>query len=110
MKRLKKLAFNENPEIKQYMESIGFVAKTINAIDVYYKQDRNLEMSITTGSDKKLLPVDNDQNFNMYMTYTDSNNNQYNSEYNFTNLSNFQSGWGNISKQFKETCESGDDE
>ena len=89
------------------MESMGFIAKTINSFDVYYKQDGNLEMSITTGPDKKLLPVDNDQNFRMYMTYTDDEGNKYEQEYNFTNLSNFQSGWGNIAKQFKDTCDNG---
>jgi hypothetical protein len=102
LKRLRKIAYNENPDIKTYMESIGFFAKTINSIDVYYKQVDGIDISITTGPDKKLLPVDNDQNFNMHLEAI-VDNNQFVDDYNFTNLSSFQSGWNNIIEKFKES-------
>lgn len=105
-----KKAFNECPEIKQYMESQNFIAKTVDSYDVYYKEDDGLVMKVRSGPDKKLLPVDREMDFNLYMTYTDEEGNDYNQEYNFANFSAFQSGWGGAAKQFREDCEGTGDE
>lgn len=107
---MKKIAFNENPEIKQYMESQNFIAKTVDAIDVYYKEDDGVKIKVSSGSDKKLLPVDREMNFYMYMTYLDEEGNDYNQDYEFANFSAFQSGWGNIVSKFKAACEGETDE
>jgi len=98
---IKKFAFNENPDIKSYMETYGFIAKTVNNFDSYYKQEDDFEIIINSGVSNNILPVDSNQKFHMLIKYNDKKK-----EYDFSNFSMFQSGWNNIFVDFKELCKS----
>lgn len=104
---IKKIAFNENPDIKSYMESYGFIAKTVNNFDSYYKQDGDFEIIINSGISNNILPVDNNQKLHMLIKQNNSDNKL---EYDFSNMSMFISGWANVFKKFKEDIESNESE